>query len=154
MRRIPTSSALFSSFLLLCFTLEVQSAPAPDEVESAKSKLAALKKKLPELVKECLDNGTFWPVKFKGKISCLRLIGPNEAKLTIRPEAIDTPGIGAGEGPGIRSGQNQVVFVYLKFFDGAWTTYQSGPGTSAISQNKINHLMAAIEELAEQEAGK
>jgi hypothetical protein len=45
MRRIPSSTALFSSFLFLGLSLEAQSAPAPDEVESAKSKLAAMKSK-------------------------------------------------------------------------------------------------------------
>jgi hypothetical protein len=170
MRRIPTSTALFSSFLLLCLSLEAQSAPAPDEVESAKSKLAAMKSKLPVLLKECLGDEKLWPVKFKGKVSSLRLISPNEAKLTIRldympPETTDTPAAAAGggfqggggaAGPGVggRRSPNQVVFIYLKFFDGAWTTNQAAPGTTAAFQNGINHLMAAIDELAEQEAGK
>jgi hypothetical protein len=164
MKLTTGSTALFSSLLLLGLSLEVQSAPAPDEVESAKSKLAAMKRKLPELVKEGLRDEKIWPVKFKGRISSLRLISPTEAKLTIRfdyvaPETTDTPAPGAGGGfggPGIRGIQttNQVVFIYLKFFDGTWTTYQSGPGTSAIFQNGVNHLMAAIDELADQEAGK
>ena len=163
MRRIPTSTALFSSFLL-CLSLEAQAAPAPDEVESAKSKQAAMKSKLPALLKECLGDEKLWPVKFKGKISSLRLLSPNEAKLTIRleyvpPETTDTPVPGAGGGfggPGMRLVQttNQVVFIYVKFFDGAWTTYQIGPGNAPVFQNGTNHLMAAIDELADQEAGK
>ncbi|MFL5244563.1 MAG: hypothetical protein ACJ8FY_20885 [Gemmataceae bacterium] len=156
--------AVFALLLLLGLSLDSQAAPAPDEVEAAKSKLAAMKSKLPELVKECLGDEKLWPVKFKGKISSLRLISPNEAKLTIRldyvpPETTDTPppgagggGRGAAGGPGFRSLQtaNQVVFVYLKFFDGAWTTHQSGLAASAIFQNGINHLMAAIDEVSEQ----
>jgi hypothetical protein len=172
MRRIPTSTALFSLFLLPCFTLEVQSAPAPDDVESAKSKLVALKGKLPSMLKECLGDEKVWPVKFKGRVSSMRLISPNEAKLTIRldyvppktndkPEDGGLPGVGpagggiqGGGAPGVRRSPNQVVFIYLKFFDGAWTTYQASPGTAAAFQNGVNHLMAAIDELAEQEAGK
>jgi len=166
MRLIPTSTALFSSFLLLCLSLEAQSAPAPDEVETARSKLAALKGKLPALLKECLGDEKLWPVKFKGKISALRLISPNEAKLTIRldyvaPETTDTPagaaGIGGaagGPGVGVRRSPNQVVFIYLKFFDGVWTTYQASPGTAAAFQNGVNQVMAAIDEVGEQEAGK
>ena len=127
----------------------------------------ALKSKLPALLKEGLGDEKVWPVKFKGKVSSLRLISPNEAKLTIRleyvpPDANDTPvpAGAAGGGGGFAGGPrglattNQVVFIYLKFFDGAWTTYQGAAGATAVLQNGINHLMAAIDELADQEAGK
>jgi hypothetical protein len=135
----------------------------------------ALKSKLPALLKEGLGDEKIWPVKFKGKISSLRLISPKEAKLTIRleyvpPDANDTPppagGGGAaggfqagGGGPGgggfqARRSPNQVVFIYLKFFDGVWTTNQAGAANTAALQNGINHLMAAIDEIADQEAGK
>ena len=47
-----------------------------------------------------------------------------------------------------------MVFIYLKYYDGAWTTYQRGAVAAAPIQNGISHLMAAIDELADQEAGK
>ncbi len=67
MRRITVSAALFCSLLLLCLSPNSQSAPAPDEVETAKSKLAAMKSKLPSILKEGLADEKVWPVKFKGK---------------------------------------------------------------------------------------
>src|SRR5262249_44578899 len=129
MRRTKFSAILVIAFLLPCLSLAAKSAPAPDETASAKTKLNALKVKLPSMLKECLGDEKVWPVKFKGKISSLRLIAPNEAKLTIRleyipPETPDTPapaGVGGGRGPGggPRSLQtaNQVIFINLRFFD-------------------------------------
>ena len=98
MRLTKTLAPLFSLMLMSCLSFEGQTAPAPDEVETAKEKLAALKKKLPEVLNQCVSNATLWPRKYKGRIAGLRLISPNEAKLTIRldyvpPENPDAPAV-------------------------------------------------------------
>ena len=175
MRVTKTLAPLFSLMLMSCLSLEGQTAPAPDEIETAKEKLAALKKKLPEVLNQCLSNATLWPRKYKGRIAGLRLISPNEAKLTIRldyvpPENPDAPAVGgaagggpggggdAGGGPGGRrvvvQNANAVVFIYLKLFDGVWTTHQVGPMSNVQLQGGINYVMAAIDEIADREAGK
>jgi hypothetical protein len=160
----PTT--LLALLFFFSITLIAQAAPAPDEVETAKSKLAALKGKLPGMLKECLGDEKVWPVKFKGRVSSMRLISPNEAKLTIRleyvpPETTDTTapdagggGRGVGGGPRSLATTNQAVFIYLRFFDGVWTTYQAAGTSAPLLQNGINHLMASIDELTDQEAGK
>lgn len=153
-----TLSSFLALLLLLSLSVEAPSAPAPDEIETAKAKLAALKKKLPDVLNECLDNGTLWPRKFKGKVGTLRMIGRDEAKLTIRLDAIpvdNVPDPPAGVARRVVQNPNEVVFIYLKYFDGMWTTYREGPVSIVVLNKGVSNLMAAIDDLAEQqEAGK
>jgi hypothetical protein len=75
----------------------------------------------------------------------------------VPPNPNDTPVPAAGGGGGFGGARslatNQVVFIYLKFFDGVWTTHQSAAATPVL-QNGVNHLMAGIDEVAEQDGGK
>jgi hypothetical protein len=49
----------------------------------------------------------------------LRLVGPTEAKLTVRLEALSSDRTGAVEKVPT---SDEVLVIYLTFYDGAWTT--------------------------------
>jgi hypothetical protein len=139
--------ALFVAMsLLVTLSKEAQTAPAPNENESAKTSLAALKRKLPELLKEQLADRNRWRMSYESKIKSLRQIDSNEAKLTIFLEAASQAG----------AIDSEVIFIYLKHHDGIWTS--SRFETTFIGNRATNKgilfLMAAIDELADQEAGK
>jgi hypothetical protein len=135
----------FLPFSNLCH--EAKSAPAPDQNKAAKANLAALKSKLPELLKDQLADRNRWRTNYEAKLKSLRQIDSNEAKLTIFLEGANETGLTA---------DREAIFIYLKFHDGIWTTsrFETTFSGARPTNRGVMFLMAEIDELAEKEAGK
>jgi hypothetical protein len=128
-------------------------APAPNEEQRAKEKLDSLKKKLPDIVTDAVNKSQRWASKFEGSVDSLRQVGPAEAKLTVRLDAL-------GQDPTGTIGKNpyydEIAVIYLSYYDGAWTTrhYEGSWSQVVGGQANPNHkgvrfLMAAIDRVSE-----
>jgi hypothetical protein len=105
--------------LILAFGSSARTAPAPTEEQLAKAKLETLKKKLPETLTDGVNKSERWSMKYEATVQSLRLIGPSEAKLTVRLEALSSDQTGTVEKV---PASDEVLVIYLTFYDGAWTT--------------------------------
>jgi hypothetical protein len=105
--------------LVLAFGPAARTAPAPTEEQLAKAKLDTLKKKLPETLTDAVNKSERWSMKYEATVQSLRLIGPTEAKLTVRLEAFSRDQNGTLEKAPV---SDEILVIYLTFYDGAWTT--------------------------------
>lgn len=116
MRLTTIASAVI---LVLAFGSAARTAPAPTEEQLAKAKLETLKKKLPETLTDAVNKSERWSMKYEATVQSLRLIGPTEAKLTVRLEALSRDQNGTLEKA---PASDEILVIYLTFYDGAWTT--------------------------------
>jgi hypothetical protein len=143
---------VFAIALILSFGLPGEAAPTPSEEQPAKAKLEALKKKLPDCLKEYIDNCDVenhrWECIYKTSVPTLRMTGPAEAKLTVRLEAFRNIGV---KGVVKRPNEDAVLVIYLTYYDGVWTTRRFDGTWSEGHFNTIGtkFLMSAIDELNE-----
>jgi hypothetical protein len=105
--------------LISAFGTAARTAPATTEEQLAKAKLEPLRKRLPEVLTESVNKSDRWLMKYEATVESLRLVGPTEAKLTVRLEALSSDRTGAVEKVPI---SDEVLVIYLTFYDGAWTT--------------------------------
>jgi hypothetical protein len=156
--RIHAAAALGLA-LLVCHRIE--SAPAPADEIAAKSRLETLRKKLPSVLEESVNKSDKWTRQFEASVQSLRMIGPNEAKLTIKLSAISNTGTKDIQ-------HDEVVVVYLSCYDATWTTRRfeatwaeldpvggrggAGGGVRGNGNSRgARFLMAAIDEVTEKE---
>jgi hypothetical protein len=116
---VRTTTITFTLILVLAFTPFARTAPAPTEEQLAKAKLETLKKKLPETLTDGVNKSERWSMKYEATVQSLRLIGPTEAKLTVRLEAFARDQNGTLEKA---PPSDEILVIYLTFYDGAWTT--------------------------------
>ena len=130
----------------LC-TTAAAAAPAPPASRTeatARTRLEALKKRLPALVdawkkKRWYDSETV-------KVRLVRLTGTNEAKITLLSEAID-PRTGRSD-----PNQDKALTIHLRYYDGAWTSTRfeaTWPASNDWSNKAARFLMLAIDEASE-----
>jgi hypothetical protein len=152
------AAAVLALALLICPRLE--SAPAPADEIAAKSRLETLRKKLPGVLEESVNKSDKWTRQFEASLQSLRMIGPNEAKLTIKLSAISNTGTKDTQ-------HDEVVVVYLSCYDATWTTRRfeaswneldpavgrgGGGGIRGNGNGRgVRFLMAAIDEATEKE---
>jgi hypothetical protein len=105
--------------LVLAFGPAARTAPAPTEEQLAKAKLEILRKKLPETLTDGVNKSERWSMKYEATVQSLRLIGPTEAKLTVRLEALSRDQNGTLEKA---PASDEILVIYLTYYDGAWTT--------------------------------
>jgi hypothetical protein len=156
----------FTALICILACAAAPAAPAPTDEQLAKAKLEPLRKKLPEVLAEAVNKSERWSMKFEATVQSLRQIGPAEAKLTIRLEAL------AGDGNGTLEKvptSDEVLVIYLTYYDGVWTTRRfdgtwndleigggAGPGgggrimaRGARNNRAAKFLLAAIDEATE-----
>lgn len=152
------AAAVLALALLICH--RVESAPAPNDEIAAKSRLETLRKKLPGVLEESVNKSDKWTRQFEATVQSLRMIGPNEAKLTIKLSAISNTGTKDTQ-------HDEVVVVYLSCYDATWTTRRfeaswneldpaigrgGGGGIRGNGNGRgVRFLMAAIDEVTEKE---
>jgi hypothetical protein len=155
--RIHAAAALFLS-LLLC--IRGDTAPSPNEELTAKTKLESLRKKVPDVLEEEVNKSDKWIRQYEASVQTMRMIGPGEAKLTVRLKAVNTTGVKDGS-------HDEVVVVYLSYYAGTWTTRRfestwsdpdfvggggggrGGAPRSTGNSRGVRFLMAALDEVAE-----
>src|SRR5262249_20753570 len=128
-----------SLLTLVLVAAGVSAAPAPD----AKEKLAALKKKLPNVAQEWWERnaGSFGGVSTmpQPEVRLARQISPTEAKVTVL----------------LTSVSQEPLTIYLHYYDCNWTsTRYEGKWKEANTQHEdaisaIRRLMLAIDELGD-----
>jgi hypothetical protein len=158
---VRTQAAVAVALALVCGS-QLKAAPAPSEEIAAKSRLESLRKKLPGVLEEAVNKSDKWTRQFEASVQSLRMIGPAEAKLTIKLSAVSNTGTKDTQ-------HDEVVVVYLSCFDATWTTRRfeatwtdpdfapgRGPAGGAGVRGNGNSrgarfLMAAIDEATEKE---
>jgi hypothetical protein len=148
--------------LVLLLSQQVQAAPAPNDEIAAKSRLESLRKKLPAVLEEAVNKSDKWTRQFEATVQSLRMIGPNEAKLTVKLSAINNTGTKD-------TLHDEVVVIYFTCYDATWTTRRfeatwaeldpAGPRGAAAgggvrgsaNSRGVRFLMAAIDEATEKE---
>lgn len=130
----------------LLAALSVDAAPAPD---SSKQKLAALKKKLPDLVGDWLKKEKFTIPPggtCKSELRVLRRLGANRAKAVILFTAFEKKGARA-------ESWDLLLTVFLSYYDGCWTTETFDASCRSLESKQLRpyfaFLMMAIDEAAE-----
>jgi hypothetical protein len=135
--------------LLACGALRAVAAPAPDGAAEAKRKLEALKKKMPEVLKEwekdIFSNEGLYPKNIR--FTRERSLWDNEVKFTFHVYEVDKT-----EKPPKKTSV-AVLFIFLKYHAGKWTTVRS---EWFFADKNIKHikeltgfLLDAIDEAAE-----
>ena len=140
----------------------VSAAPAPNEEAAAKSRLESLRKKLPSVLEEAVNKSEKWTRQFEASVQSFLMIGPTEAKLTIKLSAISNTGTKDTQ-------HDEVIVIYLSCYDATWTTrrfeatwadpdFAAGRGPAAgggvrgnTNSRAARFLMAAIDEATEKE---
>jgi hypothetical protein len=116
-------SAMFlptAAVVLVCVCgVPIHAAPEANEGRLAKDRLEALKKRLPDLLVDSINKSDRWAMKYEATVQSLRLIGPAEAKLTIRLEALSSERTGTLEKV---PASDEVLVIFLSYYDGNWTT--------------------------------
>lgn len=134
---------------LLLLASTASAAPAPDLGREPKAKLEALKKRLPAILKQWMeDRGSVLSVAddtYAPEVRLLRCISPSQAKAGI---------LFAATWRGTRRPPGDVLLtVYLTYHDGAWTTgrFELVPGFCREKdiRGPFSFLMLAIDEAAE-----
>jgi hypothetical protein len=159
---VRTHAAVALALAVLCCS-QPQAAPAPSEEIAAKSRLESLRKKLPAVLEEAVNKSDKWTRQFEASVQSLRMIGPTEAKLTIKLSAITNTGTKDTQ-------HDEVIMIYLSCYDATWTTrrfeatwgdpdFAAGRGPAAggggvrgnTNSRGTRFLMAAIDEATEKE---
>jgi hypothetical protein len=164
---VRITTTILALILVTAFAPFARTAPAQTEEQLAKAKLETLKKKLPETLTDGVNKSERWSMKYEATVQSLRLIGPTEAKLTVRLEASSRDQNGTLEKA---PASDEVLVIYLTFYDGAWTTRRfegtwneldtvfaaGGPGGRGAVNPRGNRnnraakfLLAAIDDLTE-----
>ena len=97
----------------------LRAAPEANETRVAKDRLDVLKKRLPDLLVDSINKSERWAMKYEATVQSLRMIGPAEAKLTIRLEALSAEHTGTLEKVPT---SDEVLVIFLSYYDGNWTT--------------------------------
>jgi hypothetical protein len=152
--------ASFLCLAVLFLVPHVDAAPAPEPGRAAKAKLAALKKKLPDILDEwkktrvCdlqVEDGTTGKVVARGSIKLgkpelrvLRRVGPERAKVVILFPYYELTER--------KPRQDVLLTIFLSYQDGCWTTERSesfGKHNAFFDSTDSAFLMLAIDEAAE-----
>jgi len=148
--RPKTATGVLALAIVLSFCLRAWAAPAPSDEQTAKAKLEALEKKLPEFLAENIDKSNHWVLGYKGSVRFMRMTGPATAKLAVRLELV----VNDRNGGSVQAGtQDEALVIYLTYHDGLWTT-QRFEGTWTDDPEYKNNsrgakfLMVALDELA------
>lgn len=129
---------LLSTLLAMAFTaLASPAAPAPDPSHQAREKFEGLKKKLPAVVNRWIkDNYEKQSETIEAQLALFRRIAPAEAKLTLRFKAI----LHGKHAPEF----DFLVTIYLRYYDGKWTTTRCSLKHKEILS--IDDLMLSIDD--------
>jgi hypothetical protein len=124
---------------LLALALCAAAAPAADD-RKAQETFAALKKRLPGVVTEWAKKSGRWDPKREAAVELMRRVAADEAKVVIVFKGFDDKGR-----PDPRF--DDVVTIYLRHFDGAWTTtrYDSSWTPTVYGNKAVRFLMLAID---------
>jgi hypothetical protein len=148
--RPKTATGVLALAIVLSICLSGWAAPAPSDEQTAKAKLEALEKKLPDLLTENVDQSEYWANPYKGSVRAVRMTGPTSAKLTVRLEhfAKNENG-GVVKAPRL----DEVLVIYMSYYDGVWTTQRyEGTWTDdtylKANSRGVKFLMAALDEMA------
>jgi hypothetical protein len=144
--RPKTATGILALAIVLTFCLRGSTAPAPSEEQTAKAKLEALEKKLPDFLVENIDKSERWIFRYKSSVRFLRPTGPASAKLAVRLERIEEDGVKS-------SRFEEALVIHLTYHDGLWTTQRfEGTWTDDPEYKNNNRgakfLMVALDELA------
>ena len=136
MNRPRNAAALLA--LALCASAAT-AAPLPDE-RQAQETFAALKKRLPEVVTEWAKKSGRWDPKREAVVELVRRVAADEAKVVIVFKGLD----GMGKPDPL---YDDVVTIYLRYYDGAWTTtrYDSSWTPTVYGNKAVRFLMLAID---------
>ena len=124
---------------LLALALCASAAPAADE-RKAQETFEALKKRLPGVVTEWAKKSGRWDPKREPTVELVRRVAADEAKLVIVFKGLD----GMGKPDPLF---DDIVTIYLRYFDGAWTTrrYDSSWTPTVYGNKAVRFLMLAID---------
>jgi hypothetical protein len=124
---------------LLALALFASAAPAADDPK-ARETFAALKKRLPGVVTEWAKKSGRWDPKREANVELVRRIKADEAKVVIVFKGLD----GMGKPDPLF---DDIVTIYLRYFDGAWTTtrYDSSWTPTVYANKAVRFLMLAID---------
>jgi hypothetical protein len=148
--RPKTATGVLALAFVLSFCLRGWAAPAPSDEQTAKAKLEALEKKLPDFLVENIDKGEHWPTRYKSSVRFLRTTGPASAKLAIRLERFEKD----ENGRVVKNSRfEQALVVHLIYHDGVWTTQRwEGTWTDDVhfreNSRATRFLLVALDELA------
>ena len=124
---------------LLALALFASSAVAADDTK-ARETFEALKRRLPGVVTEWATKSGRWDPKREGKVELARRVAADEAKVVIVFKGLD----GMGKPDPL---YDDVVTIYLRYFDGAWTTtrYDTSWTPTVYGNKAVRFLMLAID---------
>jgi hypothetical protein len=113
---------------------------APADDEKARETFTALKKRLPEVVTEWAKKSGRWDPKREATVELVRRFAADEAKVVIVFKGLDT----MGKPDPL---YDDVVTIYLRYYDGAWTTtrYDSSWTPTVYGNKAVRFLMLAID---------
>jgi hypothetical protein len=145
--RIKTATGVLTLAIVLTFCLRGGTAPAPSEELTAKARLLALEKKLPEFFTETVDK-TWLPsryeasVQYKTSVRYVRMTGPTSARIAVRLEGF-VNNIS-------KSNLDDVLVIHLSYYDGVWTTqqYEGTITDDRYNNRRAKFLLVALDELA------
>jgi hypothetical protein len=145
------------AFTFLAVLAAVPAADNPSQAEEAKAKLEALKKRLPAVVNAWAKQNEFefWTHGEEGAgcsspvLKRTRATSATEAKITIH----FLPRVGgklfSGVDGKLVDDPKHVMVVFLKFYDGLWTTVRFEWTVDASHNACAHYLLDAIDEAAE-----
>jgi hypothetical protein len=133
MNRPPLAPAL------LALALFAPAAPAADDTK-AKETFEGLKRRLPGVVAEWAKKSGRWDPKREAVVELVRRLAADEAKVVIVLKGLD----GMGKPDPL---YDDVVTIYLRYYDGAWTTtrYDSSWTPTVYGNKAVRFLMLAID---------
>ena len=131
---IRRTGAIALAALALC----APAAAADDR--SARETFDALKQRLPGVVTEWAKKSGRWDPKREAKVELVRRVAADEAKVTLVFKGLD----GMGKPDPL---YDDVVTIYLRYYDGAWTTtrYDSSWTPTVYGNKAVRFLMLAID---------
>ncbi len=124
---------------LLALALFAPAAPAADGTK-ARETFEALKRRLPGGVTEWATKSGRWDPKREATVALVRRVAADEAKVAIVFKGLD----GMGKPDPLF---DDVVTIYLRYYDGAWTTtrYDSSWTPTVYGNKAVRFLMLAID---------
>ena len=124
---------------LLTLALFAPAAPAADDTK-ARETFAALKQRLPGVVTEWAKKSGRWDPKREASVELVRRVAADEAKVVIVFKGLD----GMGKPDPLF---DDVVTVYLRYYDGVWTTtrYDTSWTPTVYGNKAVRFLMLAID---------
>ena len=123
---------------LLALALFAPATPAAED--KARETFEALKRRLPGVVTEWAKKSGRWDPKREAVVELVRRVAADEAKVVIVFKGLD----GMGKPDPL---YDDVVTIYLRYYDGAWTTtrYDSSWTPTVYGNKAVRFLMLAID---------